>query len=125
MKAQQQLLFISSLVVTLCQAGRDAEDLIAKGYTCKLVDYNQNYPRPGVEVICDDGICAWCVKTHNQRSIKWTNRETELDAEDLIAQGYVCGPATSNFQTSTSGVEVVCDDGHCAQCTRCSGQLCP
>ena len=108
-------------MVMMCQADIDVEDLIALGYTCSLADPNVQNFRPGVEIVCDDGICSECIKTGEPahgRNLGFFRSTTDEDVEDLIAQGYTCSLADSSVPISRPGVEVVCDDGICSQCIR-------
>ena len=110
-------LFGYGVVLVTLQRALFFSDSMLKGYTCSLAASGQE-STSRIKVICDDRICAQCVKTRDDHPIKWTLRDTVIDAEDLIAQGYICGPVDSNYQIGTPDVEVVCDDGSCAQCTK-------
>ena len=111
MRMKQHFLFIASLMFTLCQADRDVEDLIAQGYTCSLADYpgRTDIPRPGVEIVCDDGICAKCIKNRGVTPSPTINKE---DPEDYLLDGFVC---SEEFRNSPNAANV-CDDGHCVGC---------
>ena len=100
-------------MVMLCKAGLDVEDLIARGYTCSLADdrVQNEIPRPGVEVVCDDGVCSQCVKTGDGVR-PWMVRNKEMDPEDYLRHGFVC---SEEFRNSPDA-EDVCDDGHCVGC---------
>ena len=118
---QQYLLVIASLMVMMCQADLDVEDFIAQGYSCSLADPNVQNFKPGVEIVCDDGICSQCIKIGEPvdgRNLGFFKPTTHLDVEDLIAQGYTCSLADSKVQNFRPGFEVVCDDGVCSQCIR-------
>ena len=118
---QQYLLSIASLMVMMCQADIDVEDLIEQGYSCSLTDSNVQNFKPGVEIFCDDGICSVCIITGEPahgRKLGFFRSTTHLDVEDLIALGYTCSLADSNVQQNFRRVEVVCDDGICSQCIR-------
>ena len=121
MRVQQHLLLIASLMVMMCQADLDVEDFIAQGYSCSLADPNVQNFKPGVEIVCDDGICSQCIKIGEPvdgRNLGFFKPTTHLDVEDLIAQGYTCSLADSKVQNFRPGFEVVCDDGVCSQCIR-------
>ena len=52
-------------VARVCRGGGlDVEDWIARGYTCSLAEQGaaSRHPGPGVELVCDDGVCSQCVK---------------------------------------------------------------
>ena len=52
-------------VASVCRGGGlDVEDWIARGYTCSLAEQGaaSRNPGPGVELVCDDGVCSQCVK---------------------------------------------------------------
>jgi len=93
-------------------AGLDVEDLISRGYTCSLAD-REGGDQPGVEIVCDDGVCAQCVKT--REGIKpWLVRNNHLDVEDYLKLGYVC---SKEFLDSRDA-QKVCDDGLCVGCKK-------
>ena len=83
MRMKQHFLLIASLMFPFCQADQDVEDLIAQGYTCSLADYSgrTDIPKPGVEVVCDDGICAKCIKNRGVTPSPTINKE---DPEDYL-----------------------------------------
>ena len=71
---------ILSLIVS-CDADLDLEDLISRGYTCSLADETgETRHQPGVETVCDDGVCSQCVKT-GQGIKPWLVRNNHLDIE--------------------------------------------
>lgn len=106
----------------ICQADLDVEDLIALGYSCSLTDSNVQNFRPGVEIVCDDGICSECIKFGEPglgRQLGFFKSTTHLDVEDLIALGYACSSADCpDVQNFRPDVEFVCDDGICSQCIK-------
>ena len=109
-----QPVLISLLLVTCCLGGQDVEDWISRGYTCSLADSrmeNEVSRKPGVEIVCDDGVCSQCVRTGD--GIKpWLVRHKDMDPEDFLRHGYVC---SEEFRDDTDA-ERVCDDGHCVGC---------
>ena len=68
-------------------------------------------PRPGVEIVCDDGVCSQCVKT-SEWVRPWILRHGERDPEDFLRDGFVCA---EEFRED-SEAERVCDDGLCVGC---------
>ena len=46
-------------------------------------------PRPGVEILCDDGVCSQCVKT-SEGARPWLLRHGEREPEDFLRDGFVC-----------------------------------
>ena len=93
--------------------GMDVEDWISSGYTCSLADpgVETDQRRPGVEIVCDDGVCAQCVKTDD--GVKpWLMKHSDLDPEDYLRHGFVC---SEEFRDDRDA-ERVCDDGHCVGC---------
>ena len=113
MKIHNHLLILECLLVVSCRADLDVEDLIARGYTCSLAEsrVQNEIPKPGVEVVCDDGVCSQCVKTGD--GVKpWMIRNRDLDPEDYLRHGFVC---SQEFRHSPDA-EDVCDDGLCVGC---------
>ena len=108
---------ISLLLLVTCSLGsQDVEDLISRGYTCSLADLraeNEVSRKPGVETVCNDGVCSQCVKTGDMDSIKpWLVRHMDMDPEDYLRHGYVC---SEEFRDH-GDADRVCDDGHCVGC---------
>ena len=62
-------------VARVCRGGGlDVEDWIARGYTCSLAEQGaaSRNPGPGVELVCDDGVCSQCVKVERETGILQT-----------------------------------------------------
>eukprot|EP00092_Neocalanus_flemingeri_P024840 GFUD01026936.1.p1 GENE.GFUD01026936.1~~GFUD01026936.1.p1 ORF type:complete len:286 (+),score=91.58 GFUD01026936.1:210-1067(+) len=104
-------LFIFS-IVTLVNADVDAEDLIARGYTCSLAAKDAEFGPAdvGAEIVCDDGVCIECVQTAKKAKSILTEHD---DVEDYLKAGYVCSPASSTLEG-----RMVCDDGVCYKCKK-------
>ena len=67
------------------------------------------HPRPGVEVVCDDGVCSQCVRAGPGPRLP---RREDTEPEDWIMDGFVCAEEL----LEDSDAERVCDDGHCVGC---------
>ena len=106
--------FLISTFIVASQAGLDVEDLISRGYTFSLADQTggrQN--QPGVETVCDDGVCSQCVKTGE--GIKpWLLRNQHMDVEDYLKHGFVCSLEFRDL----ADAHKVCDDGLCVGCKK-------
>ena len=96
------------------QAGLDVEDLISRGFTCSLADQTGgSQHQPGVETVCDDGVCSQCVKTGE--GIKpWLLRNQHMDVEDYLRHGFVCSQEFRDLAEANK----VCDDGLCVGCKK-------
>ena len=108
------LLLLTSCPV-LSLAGLDLEGLISLGYTCSLAERlaGEGPDMPGVETVCDDGVCSQCVKT--AQGIKpWLVANHDLDVEDFLQHGFVC---SLEFRDSREAHNV-CDDGLCVGCMK-------
>jgi len=93
----------------------DVEDLIARGYTCSLAeDRDTNMVnRPGIEIVCDDGVCSKCIKS-GEGGKPWLMKHHDMDPEDYLKHGFVCG---EQFRDDRDA-EQVCDDGYCVGCKK-------
>lgn len=91
------------------------EDMIARGYTCSLADDRETnmVNRPGIEVVCDDGVCSKCIKTGDGAK-PWLMKHHDMDPEDYIRHGFVCGHQLRHDDDA----EQVCDDGYCVGCKK-------
>ena len=76
-----------------------------------LARVQNELPRPGVEIVCDDGVCSQCVKT-SEGARPWLLRHGEREPEDFLRDGFVCA---EEF-LEDSEAERVCDDSHCVGC---------
>jgi len=102
-------------VITSANADVDAEDLIARGYTCSLA---RTQPRLHLNTdsrryVCDDGICIECVLTGEKAK---PVAEFLDDPEDYLKAGFACTPYNSRIPHLEAGI--VCDDGFCFECKK-------
>ena len=106
-------ILLSTLIVSSL-SGLDVEDYISRGYTCSLAEQSgESWHQPGVERVCDDGVCSLCVKTGD--GIKpWLVRKHDMDVEDYLRHGFVCALEFKDLSDS----HTVCDDGLCVGCKK-------
>ena len=106
---------ISTFIIS-SQAGLDVEDFISRGYTCSLADQTDTRGsphQPGVETVCDDGVCSQCVKT-GEGIQPWLLRNQHMEVEDYLRHGFVCSLEFRDL----ADAHKVCDDGLCVGCKK-------
>ena len=97
----------------LVNADVDAEDLIAKGYTCSLAAKNAEFGTAdvGTVIVFEDGVYIECVLTDKKAKPLLQGSD---DVEDYLKAGYICTPDSA----TTSRPGIVCDDGYCFACKK-------
>ena len=111
---QEIVTVLISTFIVASRAGLDVEDLISRGYTCSLADGRDGSPpQPGVETVCDDGVCSQCVKT-GEGIQPWLLRNQHREVEDFLRDGFVCSIEFRDLAEASK----VCEDGLCVGCKK-------
>merc|ERR1712025_22256 len=111
-----KLVCFLTVFLELCLAGNDAEDLIARGYSCSLAPPGSRESLDvNTEVLCDDGICIECTKAPGGAPGTPLARRMD-DLEDSLLAGYLCAEETRG--AAPVGSERVCEDRVCYTCTK-------
>ena len=102
-----------SFMSVLVNADFDAEDLIAKGYTCSLAAKNAEFITAdvGTVIVYEDGVAIECFLTGKRAEPLLQGSD---DVEDYLKAGYICTPDSA----TTPRPGIVCDDGYCFSCKK-------